>query len=303
MPGLAAQYPNDVGIESDPAVLFVEKFNESSVADLVPKWGDGRLNTASFSPDVPPQFPAGAQSLQCPRLVGDNGGQLYHKLAGAQEVYVRYYIKYDAQGPPAHSGVWMGGYNPPSDWPQGMAGTKPSGSDFFSAAFERSRLTGRADHYDYWMGMHPDGVGSYWGNTLLNNPAVTIPLTTWTCVEHMVKLNSPLTSLNGESGAWLNDQQVSKLAIGTRGTWNGGQFTQNPAAATTFEGFRWRSTSSLPINWVWMQSYVDGGDPTLVTTTWFTHIVVATKYIGPLTPPTARQYRMKLEGTLTLEPI
>jgi len=42
----------------------------------------------------------------------------------------------------------------------------------------------------------PDG--NYWGNTLLNNPNVLGRAGQWMCVEHMVKLNNPVTSSNGE---------------------------------------------------------------------------------------------------------
>jgi len=44
----------------------------------------------------------------------------------------------------------------------------------------------------------PDG--SYWGNTLLNNPNVVGRAGQWMCVEHMVKLNNPVTAANGEHG-------------------------------------------------------------------------------------------------------
>ena len=297
---LSSQYPNDDKIETDPSVLFVEKFNEPLITDVVPKWGDGILNTASFSSDIPGNFPTGSRSLKCPRLVGDKGVGLYRKLLpGFDELYVRYYIKHDSAGPPSHSGIWMGGYNPPSDWPQGFANTKPTGLDFFSAAFEQSRITKAADHYNYWTGMHPDGVGNYWGNTLLNNPAVVIPLNVWTCIEHRVKLNSPLGNFNGEHTVWINGVKVSSLGLGfPHGTWSGGKFTQYPAATSVFEGFRWRSIDVLKVNWVWLQAYVDTSDPSLITTTWFANVVVATQYVGPLVPVVKKRYRGTFDFTV-----
>jgi hypothetical protein len=193
----------------------------------------------------------------------------------------------------------MGGYNPPSDWPLGMGGVKPSGTDFFSTSFELSRITKTADHYNYWMGMHPDGVGSYWGNTLLNNPAVTIPLNTWTCVEHRIKLNKPLTSFTGEHTVWLNGNPVSSLGyMFPNGTWSGGKFTQNPAAITKFEGFKWRSIDVLKINWIWLQAYVDVSDTSLITTTWFSNVIVATQYVGPLVPMVKKHYRGTFDITV-----
>ncbi len=68
------------------------------------------------------------------------------------------------------------------------------------------------------------------------------------CVEQMVKLNNPVTASNGEHAIWLNGVKVSHLGQGfPNGSWSGGIFTQNPAAAP-FEGFQWRNNASLNLN-------------------------------------------------------
>jgi hypothetical protein len=109
----------------------------------------------------------------------------------------------------SHSGIWVGGNNPPLDWPNPGAGTKPSGNDRFIAAAEDAWDTHEFDHYDYWMGMHRSQGGNYWGNVLLNDPNVKTKLGQWMCAEQMVKLNNPVFSLNGEHAIWLDGQKIS----------------------------------------------------------------------------------------------
>ena len=53
-----------------------------------------------------------------------------------------------------------------------------------------------------------------------------------------------------------------------------------------FPGFAWRNTAKLNINAIWL--YRDMSQPEHGTSkVWWDHVVVATKYIGPLTPAKA----------------
>jgi hypothetical protein len=109
------------------------------------------------------------------------------------------------------------------------------------------------------------------------------------CVEQMVKLNTPVTASNGEHAIWINGVKVSHLGQGfPNGSWSGGIFTQDPAG-TPFEGFQWRNTTSLNLNWLWLQVYSTSGAGTFK----YAHVVAAKSYIGclasgspvPPTPP------------------
>jgi YD repeat-containing protein len=280
--GIASRFPGDVGIENDPSVIFAEKFNEAALSDVFTRWGDV-LNGAAMllGSDVPAGSGSGSRSLEIPSIAGVNtGGHLYKMLSTPVDtLYVRYYIKYPTNATPHHSGIWMGGFNPASAWPDPQAGSKPNGSDRFIAGAEQNTVIGSFDHYNYWVAMHPDGVGSYWGNFLLNNPNVQATTGQWMCVEHMVKLNNPTTAFNGEHEIWLNGVVVSHLTQGSpNGTWSGGIFTQNPAASTTFEGFQWRTDANLRINWIWLQNYSPADSLSLK----FANVVAATSYIGCL---------------------
>ena len=313
--GIAARYPGDLGIETDPDVILVEQFEEPTLLDLFSRWTDILNGSAmSFSSDVPPGSP-GVRSLNIPWVGGgvNNGGHLYKLLIPGVDdtLYVRYYIKYPTSGKYQHSGIWMGGYTPPLAWPNPQAGIKPTGSDRFSASGEQNPLTSRFDHYDYWMNMRQSADGNYWGNLLLNAPTVQAKTGQWMCVEQMVKLNNPVTSFNGEHAIWLDGVKVSHLGQGfPNGSWSGGIFTQDPSGSP-FEGFRWRSDSTLNLNWIWLQVYASTDPAGFSSSIRFDHVVVARSYIGCLasgtpdsTPPavsiTAPAAAATVAGTITV---
>jgi hypothetical protein len=282
---LAELYPGDVGIEAHPDVILVERF-EDTIGSVLGRWTDVLNGPAmSLASDVPAGS-TGTKSLNIPWVGGgvNNGGHLYKQLATAIDdvLYVRYYIKYPASGQYQHTGVWMGGFNPSLAWPNPQAGTKPVGNDRFMAAAEQNRGTLTFDHYDYWMNMRQSNDGNYWGNHLLNDPDVQ-GTSQWMCVEHMVKLNNPVSASNGEHAIWLNGVKISHLGQGfPNGTWSGGIFTQNPSG-TPFEGFRWRSDANLTLNWIWLQNYSPLDPAGFTGTLRFDHVVAAKSRVGCLT--------------------
>src|SRR3989442_1114940 len=138
---------------------------------------------------------------------------LYKRLdTGQDELYVRWYAKYQAGAPWHHTGVWFGGYNPSSAWPNPQAGTRPLGNDRVSFAMEPVWGSGAPnpvfDFYNYWMTMHTcSGCGgSYWGNALISRTAFTASENTWACIEVDAKLNADMGS---DAGAvrevWKDD--------------------------------------------------------------------------------------------------
>jgi len=282
--GIAAKYVRDVGIQNDPDVILTEMF-EDSVAALAGRWSQVQNGAGmSLSSDVPPAS-GGTRSLLMTSVGGTNsGGLLYKNLGpGYDQVYLRYYIKYAAAGTYHHTGGWLGGYNPPTDWPQGGAGEKPSGSDRFSIGPEPTASALQFDLYTYWMEMRvsPDNV-NYWGNTFLHDPNVIAKTDQWVCVEVMVKMNSPLSERNGELALWIDGTQIIYLRQGSPlGNWVFNMFTPSPAG-TPFEGFRWRANDLLKLNWIWLQHYTTGDPSGFVGKVWWDHVVLAKKYIGPI---------------------
>ena len=284
--GISSRYPGDAGIENDSSVIFTEQFEEGTIASVIPRWGDAKNPEGMrFTTDVPPGSPPG-HALSIPWVGGgvNNGGHLYKAFPNGlpDTIYVRYYMKYPTSGNYHHAGMQLGGFNPWSAWPDPNAGSKPNGSDRFIAAAEQNNITHAYEYYDYWMNMHPDGNGSYWGNFLLNNPSIQANPGQWVCLEQMVKMNNPVSAWNGEHALWINGQKVSHLGQGfPNGNWYGGRFTQDPSGQP-FEGFQWRSSDALKLNWIWLQNYAPDDPAGFSSQVLFDHVVVATSYIGCL---------------------
>jgi hypothetical protein len=282
--GIAKKYARDAGIENDPDVVFTEMFEGSSVANIISRWTNSNNGAGmSLTSDTPSQS-GGGRSLLMTSVGGTtDGGQLYRRLnPGYEQLYLRYYVKYSSTGTYHHTGGWMGGYNPPTDWPQGGAGDRPTGTDRFSIGPEPTDTNLKFDLYTYWMGMRPSPTGDYWGNTFIQDPTVAPQADKWTCIEVMVKMNNPVSSNNGELALWIDGVQVIHLREGApRGRWNINMFFPDPTG-TPFEGFRWRSASQLNLNWIWLLHYTTGNPQGLVGRVWFDHVVLAKKYVGPI---------------------
>jgi hypothetical protein len=136
------------------------------------------------------------------------------------------------------------------------------------------------------MGLHQSADGKYWGNLLLNNPNSKVTGGQWMCVEHMIKLNNPVTAANGEHAIWRDGVKISHLGAGfPNGTWSGGIFTQNPSGIP-FTGFQWRSDPALNLNYIWLQNFSSDTSAGAQQDMKFAHVVAAKSYIGCLTSGT-----------------
>ncbi len=290
-PGLARHYPGDQGIENDPAVVFAENFEEPNLDAVWSRWeGIQNNGTMSLSPDVPPGG-AGRQSLLMAHVGGrSTGGHLYRQLLpGYDKLHVRFYVKFDPNCFPIHHFVHVGGYNPPTPWPQGGAGIRPDGNERFTTGVEPYGKYWRWDFYSYWMAMRSSPDGKSWGHDFINDPALSAERGRWICVELMMKMNEPVTQSNGEQALWIDGrpwirdgQTVSHLGQGfPRGKWVWDSFNPDPQGEP-FEGFRWRTTEDLKLNFLWLLLYITDSPPGHISKVWFDDIVVAREYIGPI---------------------
>jgi hypothetical protein len=294
--GIAAKCPSDRDIEKHPDVLFAERFDAASLDVVFLRWDNvtGKPGMA-LSSDVP-EGAGDRKSLLLTHVGGKGtGGHLYRRLApGFPLVFARFYVKFDPDCAPIHHfGTHLGGLNPLTPWPQGGAGERPRGDDRFTVGIEPYGKNWNWGFYTYWQGMHVHGDGKYWGTPFLT--AATQPKVEkgkWICVEMMVKMNDPVDACNGEQAFWIDGslwkadgQVLSHLGKGfPKGGWTGGWWKPDSASASAFEGFQWRTTDKLSINYVWAYLYITQAPKGHVSKVWFDNIVVAKSYIGPIQP-------------------
>ena len=301
---LSQEYPGDVGIQNDPSVVWSEHFDEGSIAAFLSRY-ESHSNEAgmSFVPDVP----AGSAEKYSIELTsnpttGADATDFYKNFAnfssGYDNLYFRWYVKYEAGVPYHHTGVWFGGYNPPLNWPYPHAGVKPTGDDRFSIAIEPIWNVGSSnpilDFYNYWMNMHTCSScgGNYWCNELVEDNSFTAD-TTWECIEVHLEIN---TDMNSDAGSmlevWKNNNLVQSFSPnGPTGGWVQDHYCPSGSTASQCQysyvsiaapDLQVRTTSALNINYFWPQNYItSGSSPGSV---WYSNMVVATKRIGCLVP-------------------
>jgi hypothetical protein len=300
--GLAAKYPGDRDIGRDPHVLFAEDFEEGSLQEVIGRWSeasnkDGKV--LALSADVPPGG-AGKRSLQMTATLGENtGGHLYKRLPrGVDTLFARFYVRFPSDADYIHHFVHLGGYNPPTDYPQGGAGERPRGDERVTVGIEphgnygRNPPPGAWNFYTYWQEMKISADGKYWGNAIgPEEPPLQTPKNRWQCVEVMLKLNSAPEKPDGELALWLDGKPAMHVQQGTpRDDWSGMGFRVRKTGGAPFEGFRWRRSDELKINFFWLLFYVTENagrqnhveKPNPVSRVWFDDIVVSTEYIGPI---------------------
>ncbi|MBI4820017.1 MAG: hypothetical protein HY791_27325 [Deltaproteobacteria bacterium] len=294
---LAAQYPGDEGLGSDPAVVWFEDFEGGTLAAIGARYDqvrdNGRMTLISDTP-------SGSGHAISMRAGGsEQAVDLYKQLADSDEWFVRWYARYEPGGQWHHSGMWFGGYNPASRWPSPNAGRRPGGTDRFSIAVEPvfdGPIGKRFDFYNYWMGMHSwmqepinDDGTAYWGNALVHRNGFTVDEGNWVCMEAHVRLNS---APSGAGGAilevWKRDELVERFdEHGPMGYWIRDKFCPEAAdgrecldyadTADTILDLRLRSAPELRLNAFWPQNYVTEASQWTLD---FDQLVVATRRVG-----------------------
>lgn len=294
---LADQYPGDLGLGSDSTVIWFEPF-DGTLGDIIDRYdqaqGMSRMALVTGSDAV-----AGS-ALSLTAGAGVSAVDLYKQLPDHGEVYVRWYVNYDAGAPWHHSGMWLGGYNPGMPYPSPGAGTLPGGDQRFSIAIEPVYGTDgdapRFDFYNYWMGMHswmetPTNNGtSYYGNALVHQNDFTIDPGQWVCLEAHLALNTESGSATGAVlEVWKADVLVARFdSAGPMGYWirdkfcpagaDGRECTDFPAPANEILDLQMRTTTAYGINAFWPQNYISDG--TVMGRLRFDQMVVATARIG-----------------------
>jgi hypothetical protein len=307
-PGLAAKYPGDAGIEGDPRVVQVEKFEQPDVATLATQWESvSNKGDMTFTADVPPGS-AGRQSLLMDRRTG-SGGSLYRRLKNAaggfghDRIFARYYLKFAEDSAELHHfGTCLGGTFPAVPWPSVKAGIRNDGAKSFWSGIEPFGKSWNWEFYTYWCEMRGSPPrGQTWGNSFIHDRKLPVEKGRWICVEQMIKMND-VGDTNGEQALWLDGKLVAHLGKGfPKGRWTFDKFEAGkggetvrwndakgdrehikiPDGGVPFEGYRWRTAAGLNVNYVWLYAYSTKEGRVRVS---FDDVVVATDYIGPMAP-------------------
>lgn len=297
---LAEAHPGDVGMGTDPDVIWFEDFEEGSLAAIAARYDQVRdRGRWSLVTDTP----SGTGSALAMRAgQGEDAVDLYKELPSSDEWYVRWYARYESGVHWHHSGMWFGGYDPPMPYPSPGAGTRPTGAERFSVSIEPVYGVGgaspRFDFYDYWSTMHSwmaepivDDGTAYYGNGLVHRSDFTVDEDTWVCLETHVRLNT-----TGASGAgavlevWRNDALMERFDdAGPMGYWirdkfcpegaDGTECTDYPAPATERLDLTFRTTTDLQLNAFWPQNYITDDE---MGTLAFDQMVVARRRVGCL---------------------
>jgi hypothetical protein len=287
---LSDQYPGDVGLGGDPAVVWFEDFEAASVDAVTARYdqaqGPARMALVAGGP--------AGQAMAMTAGEGVDAVDLYKQLPDHDELWVRWYARYDAGVPWHHSGMWFGGYNPAMPYPSPNAGLRPDGDDRFSISIEPVWDVGgaapRFDFYNYWMGMRSwmetptDDGTSYYGNSLIHRNDFTIDEDQWVCLELHVRLDPPVLEV------WKGDAPVMRFdETGPLGYWirdkfcpmgaDGAECTDYPAPFDEVLDLTFRNTPDLQLNAFWPQNYIT--DPAMGTLA-FDQMVVATARVGCL---------------------
>lgn len=319
--GLASNYTNDVGIESDPSVLLYEDFETRTIGTLTTYWSSIRNDNdaLTISSVVPPQSP-GTKSLQITAKRGLNTGGAVAKAFSStyDELYTRFYVKFAYDYGFNHHfcklGTIMGGgagQLPVNKFWTGLEPTTQLSHYYPSTEYPPP---GFWHFYTYWPHMkswqtpegEPDGVNPnpYYGNDFSPRVPTFTPRDEWICVEYMIRVNSDPTdpeNCDGVQRFWINGELIGNWAPGTPiGYWYRATFRLDPADPRSgpFEGYRWRDEAWVKLQYFKVENYVSPevfqtsedykiANPGFVindqeATCWFDHIVVATSYIGPI---------------------
>jgi hypothetical protein len=268
IPGLAAGYSRDQGIDSHPDVYYFDPFES---ADWVNGWTHvaGNLDIVSEDPSLL-FVPCIGNALRVALLQGTHTAMNvgYHFLdetgAEPEEAYFRYYLRFaddweqtvDGGKMPGFAGTYgvAGWGGRPSD---GTNGWSARGTYYLSIP-DDNPLAGTTPLGNYVY--HADMGGTY-GDVWLwqDDYRGLLADNRWHCIEQYVRMNTPTVN-DGALRAWVDGRLAFEKT-----------------------DLRFRDVDSLKVEEVWMNVY-HGGSATSPYDQhlYIDNLVIASSYIGPM---------------------
>lgn len=280
--GIAAKYPNDSNIKSDPNVIFADDFESYSFESQL--WG--KWDNIYHQQDVqittdPANVFSGQRSLEMrvPAQSTEVANAVEKNLNPTRDiVFVRVYTKFVA------------GYNVSGSEHNGISisskyccpGVPANGTNKFLVDVENGRDLASANpgftnsyayhpeqrdlYGDHWF---PDGtvlpfsnIPGNFGPYFVARPNFIPALKRWYNYELMVKANTP----------GLRDGRVAIWIDGT--------------LVADFQNVRLRDVNTLKIDKVSLGLYIKANTVPTDTVKWYDNVVIATSYIGPMSSTT-----------------
>ena len=276
---LSEQYPADLGLASDPAVLFHDDFEGGWG-----KWDGPSADTKYLFLETDSQTAnAGDKYLRSTVTTQHLAEQMYISSSTrvtfdrrVDEIYWRFYARFPNIAANPHHWIRMaaGTENYQSS---GLANTVPSGDEGFWFDFDANN-NDQFNFYVYWYNMRsgrcndgsvvPGCAGDqettyYYGNVFRPPAQTPFPRDQWFCVEMHAKANR-VGSSDGELSFYVNDQLIGDYRPGNPlGTWfratfhtDGCDFT-GCADPSPFEGFDFRSSEQVGFKSLFLDAYYE----------------------------------------------
>ena len=285
--GLAARYPGDKGLATDPAVVFADDV-ESSAVGTVPGASRTERPAGWKSPwdrafggpriiDDPQHVHAGRRALE---LVTNGPGSVgvgKYLSPGFDRLFLRYYMQYDERFPGAHHVGGLLSARAPG-LPDANPGVRPDGGNQFDVLLDHwsfdprvpppGHLVAYVYHMDqqhqwgeqfYPSGKTQPGVNAargLFGSSFVPRNDVVPRRGRWYCYELMAQANTP-GHRDGRVAFWIDGR-----------------------LAADFPNLRFRSVDELKMNRAEVAMYESRKNG--LHRVWIDDVVLATAYIGPM---------------------
>jgi len=292
--GIAARHASDAGIAGDPAVIFADDFESWTDAGTQPPAGawSVRKNNVSRTCVIPGKVAPAAPDGHVLEIAcwtpgkGSQTGGLSRKLGnydhageglgdGHDDLYVRYYIKFDEDYRAVRNhGANLGGRDlkmKGAAW-VGMAGIRDTSTrGYFYSGLQPYGKQGSRELEMGFYSYHLDKRGP-WGENYEVARKVPIQVGTWHSVERHMKLNSVDPARSDPA-----------VADGIEELWVDGVLTIRKADV------RFRRAPHLRITFFSLETYYHGlpeqfGRESPIKV-YVDNVVVARRYIGPMGKP------------------